>query len=66
MPKPKLSLVPVPDSATTWGLVEALSLILTTALRDPVAAGVKAMLIVHLAPPATLLPQVLVCWKSLL
>jgi hypothetical protein len=65
MPKPKLALVPVPDSATVCGLVAALSVMLTAALRDPVAAGVKVMLIVHLAPAATLLPQVLVCWKSL-
>jgi hypothetical protein len=52
--------VPVPERPTVWGLPLALSLILTEAVRLPLAVGVKVTLIVQLAPAATELPQVLV------
>jgi hypothetical protein len=41
-----------------------LSVIVTEALRAPVAVGVKVTLIEQLAPAAKLVPQVLVCEKS--
>jgi hypothetical protein len=56
--------VPVPERATVWGLPLALSLMLTQAVRVPLAVGVKVTLIVPLAPAATELPQVLVWAKS--
>ena len=59
-----LTMVPLPDSATVCGLVLALSLTLSVPLRVPIAVGVKVTLMVHLAPPARLLPQLLVCEKS--
>jgi hypothetical protein len=58
-------LVPVPVRATVCGLPLALSVMLTAAVRLPVAEGVKVTLIVQLAPAATELPQVLVWAKSL-
>ena len=57
--------VPVPVRLTVWGLPVALSVRVTAAVRDPLAAGVKVTLIVQLAPAATLAPQLLVCAKSL-
>src|SRR5208282_1680745 len=56
--------VPVPERLTAWGLPLALSVMLTEAVRLPLAVGVKVTLIVQLAPAATELPQVLVCAKS--
>jgi hypothetical protein len=56
---------PVPARLTDCGLPVALSVRLRAAVRDPLAAGVKVTLIVHLAPAATLDPQLLVCVKSL-
>jgi hypothetical protein len=50
---------PVPTSDTDCGLPDALSVMVTEAVRDPDVVGVKEMLMVQLAPPATLLPQVL-------
>jgi len=55
---------PVPLKLTVWGLPLALSVMLTDALRDPVAAGSNFTLIVQLAPAATLLPHVFVWVKS--
>src|SRR3989449_4316436 len=44
---------PVPASDTDCGLPGASSVMVTVAVRAPVAAGVKLMLIVQLAPGAT-------------
>src|SRR5690348_2729907 len=55
---------PVPESPTVWGDPLALSVMVTAALRLPVAAGVKVTEIEQLPPAATLDPQVLVCAKS--
>ncbi len=43
-----------------------MSVMLTAAVRAPVAVGVKVTLMVQLAPAATALPQVFVWAKSLL
>jgi hypothetical protein len=48
-----------------WGLPVALSVRVTAAARVPLAAGVKATLVVQLVRAATLTPQSLVCAKSL-
>ncbi len=56
--------MPVPERLTVCGLPLALSVMLTEAVRVPVAEGVKVTLIVQLAPAATELPHVLVCAKS--
>ncbi len=53
-----------PDKATLSGLSAALSVIVSLPVRFPPAAGVNVMLMVQLAPAATLLPQVLVWPKS--
>src|SRR3989449_5291968 len=45
--------IPVPASDTNCGLPAASSVMVTVAARAPVAAGVKLMLIVQLAPGAT-------------
>jgi hypothetical protein len=55
---------PVRPKLTVWGLPEALSVMVTEALRAPVADGVNATLIVQFPPAATLLPQLFVCAKS--
>src|SRR5438309_11885845 len=55
---------PVPDNATFCGLPAALSVMLTAALRVPMAVGLKVTLIVQLAPAANELPQAWVCAKS--
>ena len=67
MPKAKLvgerlttAAVPVPERLTACGLPLALSVMLSEAVRLPLAAGVKVTLMVQLAPAATELPQVLV------
>jgi hypothetical protein len=52
--------VPVPVKGADWGLPEALSVMVTAALRAPVAVGLNVTLMVQLAPAATLVPQVLV------
>src|SRR5215472_10589808 len=56
--------VPDPVKETFCGLPAALSVMVSAALREPRAAGVKVTLNVQLAPPATLEPQVLVSAKS--
>lgn len=63
-PKLKLGVLPVPVSATVCGLPEALSAMLSNPPRIPAAVGVKVMLILQLARPATALPQLLVAAKS--
>ena len=67
MPKPRLvgetltrAAVPVPERLTVCGLPLALSVMLTEAVRLPLAEGVNVTLIVQLAPAATELPHVLV------
>lgn len=57
-------LVPVPVSVTVCGLPEALSLIVTEAVRLPGAMGANATLMVQLPPAATEAPQVFVAGKS--
>jgi len=64
-PKPKLvglscTTVPVPPSETVWGLPDALSETVKIAVRVPRCVGLKAMLIVQLAPGVIELPQLLV------
>jgi hypothetical protein len=53
-------LVPVPDKPTVCGLLAALSVMVSDALRLPVAVGVKVTLIVQFAPAATLDPHAFV------
>jgi len=50
---------PVPDSATDCGLLVALSVNASVAVRVPVALGLNAMLAVQLPEAARLVPQVL-------
>src|SRR5208337_4077367 len=56
--------VPVPERLTVCGLPLALSVMLTEAVRLPLAVGVKVTLMVQLLPAATELPHVLVWVKS--
>ena len=56
--------VPVPDRAMVCGLPEALSVIATDELLEPVVEGVNVTLIVHVPLVARPLPQVLVWAKS--
>ena len=49
---------PEPVREIVWGLVEALSVMVTAPVRVPVVVGVKLTLIVQLAPAATEDPQV--------
>ena len=67
MPKARLvaerlarAAVPVPERVTVWGLPLALSVMLTEAVRLPLAEGLNVTLIVQLLPAATELPHVLV------
>src|SRR2546427_3476062 len=55
---------PVPVRLAACGLPLALSATLNVALLVPLAVGVKVTLIVHWAPAATEVPQLLVCPKS--
>ena len=56
---------PIPEMGTVCGLVGALSATTTVAVRVPAATGLKATLMVQLAPAATELPQLFVWIKSL-
>jgi len=56
--------VPVPVRETVWGLPGALSVIESEAVSVPWAVGLNVTLMVHVAPAATLEPQVLVSEKS--
>src|SRR6266478_3608718 len=56
--------VPVPVSETVCGLFEALSVIVSAPVREPLAVGVKITLTVQLELAATLVPQLLLCAKS--
>ena len=51
--------VPVPERGTDCGLLPALSLKVTTAVRDPRLIGANWTLIMHPAPAARLVPQLL-------
>ncbi len=51
---------PLPERLTDWGLLLALSVKLTTAVRDPRLIGANWTVIVHVAPAARLVPQLLV------
>ena len=53
-------LVPVPLRLTVWGLPEALSAMLSAAVRVPLAEGLKVTLIVQMSSAAIELPQLLV------
>ncbi len=55
--------VPVPLRAAVWGLPTPLSATESEAVLEPIAVGVKVMLMVQFAPTATLVPQLLVCAK---
>lgn len=52
--------IPVPERSTDCGLPLALSTTVTAAVIDPVLIGEKTTLIVHVAPAARLVPQLLV------
>ena len=56
----RLTSVPVPNRWMVWVGGPALSLIVITPVRSPITVGVNFAVIVHEAPTATLLPQVLV------
>ena len=55
---------PVPVRVAACGLPLALSVTLKVAVLVPLAVGVKVTLIVHWAPVATEVPQLLLCPKS--
>ena len=55
---------PVPVSATVWGLILALSLTFSVAVRVPFAVGLKVTEIVQLELAGTLPPQVFTSLKS--
>jgi hypothetical protein len=55
---------PVPESAAVCGLPAALSVTLRVPVREPAAVGLKATLMLQLAPAATLVPQLFVAAKS--
>jgi hypothetical protein len=57
-------LTPVPLTGTICGLPMALSITSIVAVREPVVLGVNVTLMLQLAPPATLFPQLFVCAKS--
>ena len=63
--RPSSGAMPVPERLTVCGLPLALSVMLTEAVRLPLAAGLNVTLIVQLLPAATELPHVLVWAKSL-
>ena len=56
--------VPVPVSETVCGLFEALSVMVSAPVREPLAVGVNVTLTVQLELAPTLAPQLLVCAKS--
>ena len=59
------SWVPVPDRLAVSGLPLELSVMLSEAVRPPMAVGVNRTTMVQLAPTASELPQLLFCVKSL-
>ncbi len=61
---PPAATAPVPESATTCGLFDALSVMVRLPERTPVCVGVNVTEIAQPAPPATAEPQLFVCEKS--
>ena len=57
------NVIPVPDRLIVCPL-PLLSVMLTEAVREPIAEGVKVTLIVQFPPAATLAPQVFASAKS--
>jgi hypothetical protein len=55
---------PLPLRATVWGLLAALSVIVTTPVTVPVFVGLKVTEIAQFLPALTLVPQVLVWAKG--
>ena len=55
---------PAPASAAVCGLLEALSVMVSVALRAPEAVGLNVTLRVQLSVAARLAPQLFVCPKS--
>ena len=60
----KETAVPMPLKLTLCGLLPALSVSVSVPLRGPAAVGLKVTRMVQLAPPARLVPQLLVWAKS--
>ena len=56
----------VPERATVWGVELALSVIATVPLSEPAAVGAKNTRMLHCAPTAKDVPQLLLCEKLLL
>ncbi len=56
--------VPIPESETICGLLVALSTMTSVPVMLPAAVGLNVTVIVQFAPPATLVPQVLLGTKS--
>jgi len=57
---------PVPESATVWGLLGAVSVTATVPVIPPAAKGLKVTLMIQLCPTARAMPQLFVCAKLLL
>jgi len=55
-----MTVVPVPDKVTVWGEVDALSVMVTVPGRLPLVVGANVSLIVQVAPPDKVVPQVVV------
>lgn len=64
LPGARVTPVPVPVRATVCGLPEALSVMESEAVREPIALGLNVMLKVQLSPTARVAPQVVVRVKS--
>ena len=64
LPGARVTPVPVPVRATVCGLPEALSVMKSEAVREPIALGLNVMLKVQLSPTARVAPQVVVRVKS--
>src|SRR6266404_9505581 len=62
--EPPVEPAPVPVMFTVCGLPEALSVRVSTPVRDPVAEGLKVTLRAQLAPVPRLVPQLFVWAKS--
>jgi hypothetical protein len=60
----KIGADPVPDRLATWGLLPALSIIVSVPILLPVTEGLNATLMLHVLPAGTLVPQLLVSAKS--
>lgn len=56
----RLTTVPAPLTGITWGFEDALSTMVNVPAKLAVVGGLKVILMAHLAPGATLVPQLLV------